>query len=255
MDPAQVLVVLTRHHESFYAPLLADVPAARLVVQPESRGTAPAILYGVLRVAEATPLGTVALFPSDHYVSDDVRFMAHIETAFEAVQARPDLVILLGIQPEGPEVQYGWIEPGDRLLDWPGHPVDRVRRFWEKPALAIAETLLERGCLWNSFVIVARVSALLALIRGAAPELYRTFTEAWAGHATEGDGMMRLLYRSLASMNFSEAVLESRPTNFAVLPVRGVVWSDWGEPARVLRTLGRLGIRPPWAGLATAVGA
>jgi mannose-1-phosphate guanylyltransferase len=131
-------MVLTRHHESFYAPLLAHVPPARLVVQPEGRGTAPAILYGLLRVAETAPLGAVALFPSDHYVSDDARFMAHVEAAFGAVQARPDLVILLGIEPDGPEVQYGWIEPGDRLLDWRGHPVDRVRQFWEKPARAIA---------------------------------------------------------------------------------------------------------------------
>lgn len=255
LDPEQTLLVLTRHHEAYYAPLLAEVPPGRLVVQPEGRGTAPAILYGLLRVAETAPLGAVALFPSDHYVSDDARFMTHVEAALAAVQTRPDLVILLGVEPDSPEVQYGWIEPGDTLLAWPGHPVCRVHQFWEKPARGIAETLLERGCLWNSFVIVARVPALLALIRGAAPGLYQAFTEAWSPRATDEDRAMGSLYGSLASANFSEMVLERRPANLAVLPVGGIVWSDWGEPARVLRTLARLGIRPAWADRATAVGA
>jgi mannose-1-phosphate guanylyltransferase len=256
VEPEQTLLVLTRHHEPFYSPLLADVPPARLVVQPASRGTTPAILYGLLRVAEAAPLGAVALFPSDHYVSDDVRFMAHVESALAAVRLRPDLVILLGIEADGPEVQYGWIEPGDRALAWSGHPVCRVRRFWEKPTLPMAETLLERGCLWNSFVMVARVPVLLALIRRAAPDLWETFMEAWSRRPTCGDGeTMRSLYSALAPANFSESVLASRPPNLAVLPVRGVAWSDWGEPARVLRTLARLGIRPGWPEPVTAVGA
>jgi hypothetical protein len=41
--------------------------------------------------------------------------------------------------------------------------------------------------------------------------------------------------------------LGTRPANLAVLPVRGVTWSDWGDPARVLQTLGRLGVHPEWA--------
>src|SRR5437016_8599056 len=46
----RVLVVVVRAHERFYAPLLADVPSRCVVIQPENRGTAPAILYGLLRL-------------------------------------------------------------------------------------------------------------------------------------------------------------------------------------------------------------
>jgi mannose-1-phosphate guanylyltransferase len=246
--PDRTCLVLTRRHEAFYAPLLAKGPLGPLVVQPCARGTAPAILYGLLRIAETAPLGAVALFPSDHYVSDDARFMAHVEAAFGAVEARPDLVVLLGIEADGPEVQYGWIEAGDRLLDRPLYPVYQVRRFWEKPPLPLAEALFEHGCLWNSFVLVARVPALLALIRLAAFDLYGAFMTAWLQRSSLRDGQaMRSLYACLPSTNFSDDVLGKDPAHLAVLPVRGVMWSDWGEPARVLRTLRKVGIHPDWA--------
>jgi mannose-1-phosphate guanylyltransferase len=154
----------------------------------------------------------------------------------------------LGIEPDGPEVQYGWIEAGDRLLDHPLHPVYQVRRFWEKPPAPLAEILFERGCLWNSFILVGRVPTLLGLIRAAASDLYGAFTTAWLDRAILGEGAaMRSLYARIPSTNFSDDVLGRDPAHLAVLPVRGVTWSDWGDPARVLRTLGTLGIHPEWA--------
>ena len=245
--PDRTCLVLTRSHERFYAPLVACEPREMVAVQPFGRGTAPAVLFGALRVAEQGLLDALALFPSDHYVSDDARFMAHVEAAFVAVDACPELVILLGIEADGPEVQYGWIEAGDRIRVRSGPPVYRIRRFWEKPALATAETLFERGCLWNSFVLVARVPAMLALIRRAAPDLYGAFTTAWRRRTMLGEvDAMRSLYASLPSANFSDEVLTADPTNLAVLPVHGVAWSDWGDPARVLRTLERQGLHPEW---------
>ncbi len=246
--PDRTCLVLTRSHERFYAPLLAEEPLGPLAVQPGGRGTAPAILYGLLRVADGGSSDAVALFPSDHYVSDDARFMAHVDAAFAAVETHPDLVILLGIEADGPEVQYGWIETGDPVVDGSAYPVYRVRRFWEKPVPALAETLFERGCLWNSFVLVARVPALLALIRGAVPSLYGAFMAGWLRRSTLGEAeAMRSLYARLPATNFSEDVLGTRPANLAVLPVRGVTWSDWGDPARVLQTLQRRSDNPEWA--------
>ena len=248
VGPDRTCLVLTRTHEPFYAPLIAEGLRGPLVVQPCGRGAAPAILYALLRIAEVAPLATVALFPSDHFVSDEAGFMAHVEAGFAAVEARPDLIVLLGMEAAGPEVQYGWIEAGDRVLDRPAYPVYGVRRFWEKPTRALAETLFQRGCLWNTFVLVAGVPALLALIRAAAPLLYGTFMTAWLGRSTLGEReAMRSLYARLPSTNFSEEVLGTTAATLAVLPVRGVTWSDWGEPARVLGTLERLGIRPRWA--------
>src|SRR5438876_4417345 len=69
------LTVLTRIHERFYAPLLKNVPKARLLVQPENKGTAPALLFSLLRIAQLPPNAAVAFFPSDHYFAVDEKFM------------------------------------------------------------------------------------------------------------------------------------------------------------------------------------
>ncbi len=132
--PERILAVFTQAHERFYQPLLAASPSSRAVVQPENRGTAPAILYALLRLAAVAPDAVAAIFPSDHYVSDGPAFMAHVRATFDAVAARPEVVALLGIAPDGPEVEYGWIEPADPITAEEPETLSRVRRFWEKPS-------------------------------------------------------------------------------------------------------------------------
>jgi mannose-1-phosphate guanylyltransferase len=242
----RIAVVLTEAHERYYAPLIAGRPRHYVVVQPENRGTAAAILYGAQRIAAIAPLGAVAVLPSDHYVSDDSLFMDHVAAAFAAVEARPDLMVLLGITPVGAETEYGWIEAGEPIPD--RDSLRRVTRFWEKPAPMLARALLEQGCLWNSFVVVARVPALLAMVRGTLPKLAEAFDRVQSVVGTGAESPeVRRLYRDLAPLSFSDDLLARCPANLAVLPVHGVRWSDWGQPNRVMETLGRLGAVPAWA--------
>ncbi|MGH7768363.1 MAG: sugar phosphate nucleotidyltransferase, partial [Candidatus Binatia bacterium] len=184
ISPERTFVVLNRRHESFYAPLFSRAPSRRLIVQPDNLGTTPAILYSLLRIAATTESEYAAILPSDHFVSDNRVFMDHIAAAFEAARRRPGLIVLLGITPDNPEVAYGWIEPGRSLLAPGTDALYSVTRFWEKPALPLARRLLSGGCLWNSFVMVAHVPALLALIANTVPEIYEAFAAAWPALGT-----------------------------------------------------------------------
>jgi mannose-1-phosphate guanylyltransferase len=245
VPPAQTLFVLTRTHEHFYEPLLSDVPRERLVVQPRNSGTAPAILYSLLRLSKADPSSAAAFFPSDHYFSDDAAFMSHVDAAFEATRARDDMVILLGIEPEGPEAEYGWIEPATAGLGKNAGALCWVRRFWEKPTPEFARGLLERGCLWNSFVMVGRVSAFLKMIRAAAPALAERFDAVVPVLNTPGEERSAgELYSRLDEVNFSQHVLAARPPSLAVLRVGGLTWSDLGKPQRVLSLMAEVGLKP-----------
>ena len=246
LAPQRTLYVVNRVHQPYYAPILSDEPPANLVVQPRNRCTAPAILYSLLRIAAANPEALVAFFPSDHYISNNERFMSHIRVALDTARRRPDLIILLGLDPESPEVEYGWIEPAEVI---PGHARIRgVRRFWEKPDRRLAQVLQLRGCLWNSFVMVASAPALLEIIESAIPDLYRAFAgvTSLVGTRSEAKEIDRI-YRRIEETNFSHQVLALRPERLAVVKVTGVRWNDLGEPKRVLASLNMAGIRPHWA--------
>jgi mannose-1-phosphate guanylyltransferase len=244
--PERTIYVLNRLHHRFYEPILSEVPAANLVEQNRNRGTAPAILYSLLRIAAVDNNARVAFFPSDHFISDNRRFMEHIRAAFDITLGRPDLVVLLGLEPENPEVEYGWIEPADSIS---GHfHVFAVRNFWEKPSPHLAQLLQRSGCLWNSFVMVASVRALLAIIESAIPETYSSFVSVAPFFGTRSEArVVDALYERLETINFSHHVLSILPQRLGVLKVTGVRWSDLGEPRRVMASLNVAGLQPHWA--------
>ena len=235
---SHIFEVVNRSHQRFYAPLQQYLPPTQVVIQPANRGTAPAIVYSLLRIAARSPTGSVAIFPSDHYVSSDEVFMAYVRVAFDAVQENPDSVILLGIEPEGPEVQYGWIEPGETLPNRRSISIYRIRRFWEKPLFEHAKSLFARDCLWNTFVMVGHIPSILKLVERATPELYRAFLRLRTVLGTAAEAQTAAsLYDAIPNRDFSHDVLAKHPERLAVLPVPGVSWKDWGEPRRVLNSL------------------
>jgi mannose-1-phosphate guanylyltransferase len=242
--PSQTLTVLNRAHRKFYSPILTGTAASNLLIQPDNRGTAPAILCALLRLVEAGRTGPVAIFPSDHYVSDDSAFMTHVATAVRAVNRSPQLTVLLGIAPDGPETEYGWIEPGSPLaLPHVGiGKISRIRRFMEKPSPDVARELYDRNYLWNSFVLIANPATLLSLIARALPELQRAFSgvQPFFGGPVENE-ILQTIYPQLSSADFSASVLANFPTEFSVLPVNGVNWSDLGDPKRMVAAISNRG--------------
>lgn len=247
LRPWQTVLALTRTHERFYTDEVAGLPSSSLLIQPHNRGTAPAILYSLMRVREMDPRAIVAFFPSDHHFADDEAFVAHIDSAFAAAASRPESVILLGISPESPEVEYGWIEPGVILTSQHRGPVYQVSRFWEKPPPALASVLMERGCLWNSFVMVGHVYAFLSLIGGALPRLAESFERIRPSFLTASErNALCELYSEIEAANFSQQVLSAHPQALSVLCGRGLGWSDLGEPSRIFSVLERKGIKTEW---------
>lgn len=244
VPPSRTLLVVTEKHRQFYEQLAKTISPGLLLEQPQNKGTAPAILYALLRVATKSPKAVVALFPSDHYFADTDEFMSHVDVAFDAVESQPDTVTLLGITPTAPETEYGWIEPQSSIIGSAPRSITRVSRFWEKPSATLAASLMERGCLWNSFVMVGRVDSLLRMTRAALPELYAAFEKVIPTFATAAERKaLTELYAKIDEVNFSHQVLAVRPQELAVMRVGDVGWSDLGEPSRVLSTLARIGVQ------------
>lgn len=241
IDSANIHYSLTAKHENFFRPILEGAAESSLHIQPANKGTAPALLFSLLRLLETSGDAIVGFFPSDHYFSDDRRMMQHVDRAFRLVESGSAEVVLLGMEPLAPETSYGWIEPADSLFGALASSVVKVRRFWEKPDRAAAAMLMSRGGLWNSFVFVGKVSTLIGQFRDNHPGLYETLS------ALRGSGFgkeaVNTIYGRVKESNYSSDVLENCTEGLHVLRVSDVEWSDLGEPQRVLGTLGMLGIQ------------
>ena len=244
------VVVVSRPHEPYWAPLARELAPDRLVVQPTNAGTGPGILYPLLRIRQLGGNVPVAIFPSDHYVSDDALFVGAVAHAVDIVRLRPDLVTLMGVEAAAPETEYGWIEPDPVPLPLPGDPVFPIQRFWEKPSARLAERLFGRGALWNSFVMVGWVDTFLALTARSAPTLVKAFQPLRGTMGgPEETRVAEDVYAGFAEpVGFSDRVLAPATDGLVTVRIKGVEWSDWGHPQRVMATVRRTGWRPAWLG-------
>jgi mannose-1-phosphate guanylyltransferase len=248
VPPEHTTVVLTKAHERFYSNLASDADRPQMLVQPCNRGTAAAIIYSLSRLRELDPAGIVAMFPSDHHFADETAFSADVEIGFEAASRRPDRVLLLGVTPDYPEAEYGWVEPGAPLGGGLPDSVCHVARFWEKPSQRLASVLMKNGCLWNSFVMIGNIAAFHALIHRALPTLINAFESIQSTLFTAREEVaLREVYSRIPSTSFSEEVLSTHPCELAMVCSRKLGWSDLGETSRVLLVLESEGVKPEWA--------
>lgn len=96
-------------------------PAA-VLIEPEGRNTAPAVLAAALHVEAEIPGAALLVAPADHAIPDEDAFRQAVKAGIPAVEA--GRIVTFGITPDRPETGYGYL----RLA---GPPVRRgPRRRW-----------------------------------------------------------------------------------------------------------------------------
>lgn len=228
-EPERTLVVVSPRHRRWWQRELARHPRENVLVQPDNRGTAPGLLLPLLEILAREPAASVVLFPSDHFVRDESRISAALRAAL--ADCAGGGVVLLGIEPGWAETGYGWILPAH------SGPSAPVASFVEKPSLELARACLERGGVWNSFLLAARGQDLLGLFQRRSPGLVAAFREALARPGRRALALERL-YRRLDPLDFSRDVLQGSEPSLRLRIVPECGWTDLGTPERVALCLG-----------------
>jgi mannose-1-phosphate guanylyltransferase len=233
---------------------LAGRPRGTVIVQPENKETGPGLLLPLMHLNKRHPDATVAVFPSDHFILEEDLFMTYVDLAFHVVEWDPDAIVLLGIEPDEAEPEYGYIVPGEEINPMALLDVRRVQRFSEKPEPRAAQELIASGGLWNTLVMVFKVKTFLNQAQRAAPTLCRSFERIGQaiGNHDERD-VVRDVYRGMAPVNFSTGLLEQfsldARSRLLVVPARGVLWSDWGSERRLMNILRKIDLPAPARGI------
>ena len=227
----RVSTVVAEQHADWWRRSLAGLPPANVFVQPQNRGTALGILLALLHIFERDPHARVVILPADHHVGEEPVLARALGQAVAAVRARPADILLLGVTPEEPDTDLGYIVPAGNVSDGSAP----VAWFVEKPTVRDAQALIARGALWNAFIIAARATALLELFDRYDPGLLRRMRFAVRRANASADSSTALvdLYLRERSVDFSHDIAAALWRRFSRAARAGVrVERSWHRAAR-----------------------
>jgi mannose-1-phosphate guanylyltransferase len=211
---------------------LKGVPASQIVQEPAARNTAPACGLAAFLIEKDNPEAVLGIFPSDHVIGDEPRFLKILQRGIALAAAGTNMVVL-GIEPTRPETGYGYIETGD--LDGDDSTL-RVRRFTEKPNLMKAEEFIAAGnYYWNSGMFLWSARTLANAVREHVPETAPLLEEIAAAYSTpKFEKVFAELYPKCENISVDYAILEPRSakgehkSNLYCLPAE-FAWNDLGS--------------------------
>ncbi|MFD3191521.1 mannose-1-phosphate guanylyltransferase/mannose-6-phosphate isomerase [Sedimentitalea sp. HM32M-2] len=223
----------------------AGVDPAAILIEPEGRNTAPAVLAAALWLEKTDPAALMLVAPSDHVVPDAAAFRAAVMAGVPAAEAGQ--LVTFGIKPTHAETGYGYLELAEDPGDFAARPL-ALKQFVEKPDAARAAEMLAAGTyLWNAGIFLFSIKTILAAFRAHAPDLVEP-VQAAVDQGQPDLGFLRLApepWGQADDISIDYAVME-RADNLSVVPF-AAGWSDLGGWDAVWRETG-----PDERGVATA---
>ncbi len=201
------------------------VDPSAILIEPESRNTAPAILAAALWLEKGNPDAMMLVAPSDHVVPDAVAFRQAVEVGVEAAKAGK--LVTFGITPTYPETGYGYLELNEAVGT--DNQAFALKSFVEKPDQPKAEAMIASGnYLWNAGIFLFSVTTIISAFEKSCPQLLDPVRRA----VDEGQpdlGFLRLdpqAFGDAEDISIDYAVME-KADNLSVVPF-SAGWSDLG---------------------------
>ena len=229
---------------------LPRVPASHILAEPVGRNTAAAIGLAAIHLAHEYGDALMAVLPSDHYIARPAPFRKIIHAALDLAR-EPGNLVVLGIPPSRPETGFGYIERGGIFSRPRGIAAYSVRRFTEKPSLAVAKKYAASPKYsWNAGMFFWRASSFLECLRRFLPATHKALAEIGETIGTPRyQRTLRRIYPRLENISVDYAVMEpatrrqpfvkaNRPAapRVSVIPAQAG-WSDIGSWAAVYELL------------------
>ncbi len=218
------LVVCNEEHRFIVAEQLhaSNVPPADIILEPESRNTAPAIAIAALWMLENTPDALMLVLPSDHAITEPTAFLGTIGDAAE--HARNGRIVMFAIQPSAPYSEFGYMLGDDDVSQ--NDTAHRLRHFIEKPSGDDAPRLIKEGYVWNSGIYLCTPQTMLDDLTQQSPSLVNDCHDALSQGERDLD-FQRLSsapFCALQSTSIDRLVME-HTTRAVMLPL-DAGWQD-----------------------------
>lgn len=209
------------------------VNTGTVVIEPEGRNTAPAILAASIFAYEQDTDATLLVAPSDHVIPDVVAFHSALALGLDAVLEGK--IVTFGITPTHAETGYGYLELAGDCND----SIRDLIRFVEKPNAQSAIEMLDAGnFLWNAGIFMFRASDMISAFEKYSPAILAPVREALNSSKTDLD-FLRLdpeAWSRCEDISIDYAIME-RAENLIAVPF-SAGWSDLGGWNAVFEEMG-----------------
>ncbi|MCP4541345.1 MAG: NTP transferase domain-containing protein [Chloroflexi bacterium] len=235
IQPEHIFVVTGAEHVSILAAQAPELPPENFIVEPEGRGTAPAIGLGAIHLRHQDPEAVMTVLTADHFISKVDHFRQALTAAAQVAQ--DGHLVTLGITPSFPSTGYGYIKQGENLREERGFSVFSAERFTEKPSPETAIHMVESGeYSWNSGMFIWRVDRVMDEFQRQMSEFYVQLAEIEATLGTPGyEATLGRVWPQVVKQTIDYGVMEGAK-DVAVIPV-DIGWSDVGSWASLLELL------------------
>ena len=219
------IVVCNKSHRFFVSTGLRNQEQqGKVILEPVSRNTAPAIALAALAALERDETAVLLVLPSDHLLRDTKTFVVSVQRAVKL--AEQGMIVTFGIIPKSPATGFGYIQRGEELDE----RAYRIRAFKEKPDEERAKRMLEEGnYYWNSGMFVFSAKTFLQEFQDLQPEMCKSVTRAWKGQDKDGDFVVphAKFFGEIVSNSIDYAVMEK--TARAAVVELDCEWNDLGS--------------------------
>lgn len=170
-EKENIFIVLPEKYKHFIEELLPEVNNENIIIEPSQRSTAPCVLYSCLYISKVKPNSTLFVFPSDHYIKDEDKFIETLDNMNKYILKNNSL-ILMGIKPNMPSERYGYIKFKRNKSN-----VVNITKFKEKPNKLKANLYyLTKNYYWSSDTYAFNINYMLNLYKKLLPNDYKVLT-------------------------------------------------------------------------------
>lgn len=218
---AEIFIVTNKNYKFYILQQIEEIfnkmPKIELIFEPEQKNTAPAIALSIKYAIEkgADPQEVFFVFPSDHLILPDERFIEYINKA-EEVAKNGDIVIF-GINPTQPDSGFGYIKVNSKTKK----KYYKVEKFVEKPDIEKAKKYISEECYyWNSGIFGFKASTIVEEFKIHMPQLGEIFEISYE--------QILKNFKELPNISFDYAIME-KTKKAVLLPLHDIFWSDIGS--------------------------
>lgn len=220
-----IYIVTNADYSELVAEQLSYVPKENILCEPVGRNTAPCIGLVAAYILRRNSDAVVLVLAADHLIRREEDFRNVLQEAI-AVAEQEKNVVTIGITPNRPETNYGYIKKEKEAQEGQAAIVEK---FVEKPDLQTAIQYLQNGnYLWNSGIFVWKASTIMTLLQQHLPDIYQHIRKIGAGIGSSQElEIIRQEFFAMRSVSVDYGIMEYAENLYVLAGTFG--WDDVGS--------------------------